>query len=282
MTKSILNPSIVLAITFGISVAAQHVAAPAESFRSSSDADKRGVLVQIIRHELPAPAATIADVIRAGLEDPDPIVRETALAAIVSRAAGVKFAPNTAAAADWSRDRAAIQKLRSETAAALRDQDERVRLEAIAALASLDFDAAAPDLNVVSAATEALLIERFYAEPSASVRAKIVSGFGTDSGAESASAHQLLRDAFKDKDHRVKHAASIGALKLGEDGIQLLVEQLNDQNRAVRLQAASVLAKAGPAASHHVAEIQTAIGRERDVEVQQRLRSALSTIRRKQ
>ena len=281
MKKSVLALSIIVATMFGGTAAAQPASKPAEDFKSSTAVDKKGVLTDIIRHKLAASAENIADLIRLGLKDPDPAVREGALAAIVSRAAGVTFAPNSAAAADWLRDRAAIQKLRPQTAAALRDQDERVRLEAITALASLDFDAAAPELNV-SRATQALLIERFYRDASASVRAKIVNGFGTDSGVGSAPAQQLLRDAFQDRDYHVRHAASIGALKLGDEGVQHLIEQLNDHNRAVRLRAGSVLSKAGSVASGHVADIQAALSRERDPEVQQELRAALSTIRHKE
>ena len=133
----------------------------------------------------------------------------------------------------------------------------------------------------LSDATHALLIGRFYKDASAVVRAKIVSGFGTENSSDSVPVQQLLRDAFQDQDHRVRHAASIGALKLGDEGVRLLVNQLNDQNRVVRLQAASVLNKTASMASDHVAEIEAAIGREQDAEIQQRLRSALSAIKHK-
>src|SRR5207253_4262969 len=119
------------------------------------------------------------------------------------------------------------------------DPDEKVRAEAITALASLDFSIVASEVQM-SAATQKLLIERFYVDRSAKVRAKIIGGLGSDEGVETAAVRKLLADAFRDTDYRVRHAAMSGVQKLDRDtAISLVVKQLADQKREVRAQAAS-------------------------------------------
>jgi hypothetical protein len=81
---------------------------PADLTQATS-AQKKAALVQIIRHELAANPESVTAMISAGFADDDPKIRETALAAVVSRAAGPRFAPNGPAANDWLPDRERIQ-----------------------------------------------------------------------------------------------------------------------------------------------------------------------------
>jgi hypothetical protein len=255
------------------SAAAQREASRDEKFRALEVAQKRQVLVNIIRHAPPSPPSDIEAVIRAALADADSTIREGALAAVVSRAAGQRFIDNARFADDWRADYRVIQSLRPEVVRALADPDEAVRVEAIAALASLDF---VPSNGTVelSAASREKLIARFYTDEKPRVRAKIVAGFGTDQTHDPAQTRKVMLDAAKDSDFRVRSAAATGAASLGEEGLTLLVKFLGDEHRAVREQAALMLMKVGPAASAHVAEIDKAIQGEQDPTVKQRLKSA--------
>jgi HEAT repeat protein len=266
-----------LLFAWSVATAAQDVASPAARFRAATSADKRETLAKIIRHQLPDGPEDIVAIIRIALKDSDVTIRETALAAVVSRAAGPRFTRSKAVADDWRRDRAAIQTLRPLMIETLRDRAENVRLQAVASLASLDFSMATRD-PALTLETQQALIDRFYTEESAAVRAKIAAGFGTDRTADSAAVRELLSDAFHDPDRRVRHAASSGAAKLGPLAIPLLVQQLGDQDRSVRMQAAAVLAKAGPEAAVHLAEIEEALKTEQDSAVRQQLRIAVSAI----
>lgn len=251
----------------------------AADFRASEIAQKRGMLLQIFLHEKAARPEDIADVIRAGIKDEDPTIREAALAVIVSRAAGPHMLRTPAIRDDWRNDRQALQALRPQVAEALQDQVEAVRVEAVTALASLDFDPAQSDLEL-SFTTVELLVRHFYADSSPKVRAKIVGGFSTDRTVNSAGVRRLLIDAFDDDDHRVRHAASFGADRLGRDGIPLLVRLLRDSQRAVRSQAALMLTKLGPEASDYLSQVEEAIAQERDAVVRQRIQTAITAIRK--
>src|SRR5262245_23321297 len=99
---------------------------PLSEFSAADRSTKLEMLVQIIRHVGPTSGDVIAATIGAGLVDADAGVRQTALAAVTSRAAAPVFAAS--AAADWDRDRVYIQALRGQVAQALRDDaSERVR-----------------------------------------------------------------------------------------------------------------------------------------------------------
>jgi HEAT repeat protein len=153
------------------------------------------------------------------------------------------------------------------------DSAEAVRLEAVTALVSLDFNVVAPDVEVAQA-TQQLIIERFYVDLSARVRAKIVAGFGTDTTADSIAIRKLLTDAFADPDYRVRHAAMSGVDKLDRGiALSLVVKQLEDPHRGVRAQAASVLLKFGPVASTYRADIEQHLKRERDLQVRELLQT---------
>lgn len=117
--------------------------------------------------------------IRHGLKSGDPSIRELALAAVVSRAAGEKFAPNSPAASDWNADRLAIQELRAPVIGALQDPVDAVHVQAVSAIASLDYDISSHEVKMSSATAE-VLVHQFYIDKSAPVRASIVGGFGTD------------------------------------------------------------------------------------------------------
>ena len=275
-----LAGSLVFAFVCATPALAQQPPATAELFARASSAQKTSALTQIIKHEFVASADTLAGILTAGLSDAEPRVREATLAAIVSRAAGPRFSRTTAVINDWVAEQVNVRRLRPRIIGALQDSSEAVRLQAVAALASLDFDIASSDLEL-SPATQQILIQRFYADPSARVRAKIVAGFGTDPVINTPAATKVFLDAFRDPDYRVRHAAASGTGKLERStAIALVVEQLRDPNRSVRIQAATILTRFGPAALSHLSDVQSALEGERDPEVRRFLESAVAAIGR--
>jgi hypothetical protein len=149
---------------------------------SPADAQFVERLRAIITHDASAAAGIdtggVSAVIFDALTSGEPLVRELALAAVVSRAAGPAYSQDPVVMSNWALDRSPIQQLRPAVRAALADPDERVRHQAVAAVASLDFQ---PGGSLrIRDETVAALIHRFSIEPSHRVRAKIVGGFASD------------------------------------------------------------------------------------------------------
>jgi hypothetical protein len=175
---------LVFAVIGTATVIAQQVPTTTEGFDAADPAQKKQALVEIIRHELSTGPEVVAGMIRSGLVNNDAAMREGALAAVVSRAAGPRF--SQLAAEDWPRDHQHIQALRPLVVQLLSDDPiEGVRVQAIAALVSLDFNIVSRDVELTPA-SERLLIDRFHLDASAKVRATIVAGFGTRQAADSA------------------------------------------------------------------------------------------------
>jgi hypothetical protein len=269
--------SILVALMGSIAVAAQQSPSAVTDFSSLTSEEKRAVLVDVIMQRGSQSSANVATLLQAALGDPDPAFRQGALAALVSHATARSLRPERTSARDWEKDHAEFQRLRPDIVRAARDVDARVRTQAIAALVSLDVDAARADTGP-SPATERVLVEQFYADPSDRVRAKIVSGFGTDS-ASSAAVIQLLTDAFADSAAAVRHAATGGAHKLDPDtAMRLLAGQLKDTNVTVRSQSATILAKFGVRASAYLPAIEDALRNETDGQAQEALGRAIAVI----
>lgn len=263
-----------LCLTAFGSVAAQQPTT-AEEFQTAGPEERRSVMVKIIEHRSGLPAINVVAIIDVALRDSDPLMRVGALAALVSRAAAPRLVRGEAVLKNWARDQPLLQGLRSEVISTLADPVERVRREAVGALVSLDFDPGTPGGRLTSE-TERLLVGRFYADSDAGVRARIASGFASDTVPSSAQVQQLLSDAFSDVDRRVRHVAAGGAQKL-ETGLALihLVRQLNDDDRIVRLQAALTIAKFGVRASSYVHTLESSLDRETDPRVADALRTAI-------
>jgi len=260
------------------SQAGQAISSP-QAFVFADHEQKTQTLVSLIRHQSASDPDTTAGLIAAALSDPDDRIREAGLAAIVSRAAGPKFDRSAPVADEWLAEHQRMESLRPAAIGALDDSAEAVRVQAIAAVASLDFDPSKSDVSM-SENTQQLLARRFYEDPSPRVRAKIVSGFGTDVGASSPAARKLLIQGFNDPDYRVRHAAMSGVAKLDPDvAIDLVVQQLADDHRDVRVQAASVLATFGSSAAGKLDRIEERIAQEPDPQVRQLLQRATALIR---
>jgi len=128
--------------------------------------------------------------------------------------------------------------------------------------------------------TERLLTATYYAESSGVVRAKIIGGLATDPRLHSTGIGRVLVDAFGDPDPRVRHAATSGVVKLdGAVALPLLLRQLQDDDRGVRGQSASVLARYGSTAVTVLPQIAAALARERDPQVRFLLEVAISNIK---
>src|SRR4051812_49105601 len=232
-------------VAAAVAGSAQQTPITASGFASADTHEKGPVLVQLIRHQGGTAPEVTAEIIRLGLADPSSHIREAALGAVLSRAAGPHFDAGAAAATDWIADRDQIQRLRPQVMAALKDEDESVRIAAIQAAVGLDF-AIATKHPELSNETARLLITMYHADKSGTVRAKIVGGLATDQTSNPKNVSQLLVAAFDDPDPRVRHAASGGAEKLDRDvALPLLVRHLQDADRTVRGESASVLARYG-------------------------------------
>src|SRR5687768_14833650 len=90
-------------------VSAQQPPLTTRGFASADLSGKRQILDPIIRHESSINGEAVVALIRAGIEDQDSNVRELALTAIVSRAAGPRFVPTGAVITDWRLDHEAIR-----------------------------------------------------------------------------------------------------------------------------------------------------------------------------
>jgi HEAT repeat protein len=267
-----------MSLALGAVVAAQE---PATSggFSAADTKHKTTVLVQIIRHESVLSPATLTEILQIGLVADDVLVREAALAAVQSRAAGPRVVNTAAVTADWTNDHEHIQRLRPHIMQIVRDDPaDDVRVEAIAALISLDFTLGT-DL-VIASSTQELLIDRFYHDSSARVRAKVAAGFGTDPQIDSVTVRDLLASAFSDPDYRVRHAAISGVGKFDRDtALKLLLNLLQDPARPVRAQAASKLSQFHPSGSD-LAPIEQARRSEKDGQIRQLLDGLLAVARR--
>jgi hypothetical protein len=268
-----------ISLALGAVVAAQEPVTTG-GFSTADTKQKTTVLGQIIRHESVLSPATLTEILQIGLSADDIPVREVALAAVQSRAAGPRVVNTAAVAADWTNDHEHIQRLRPQIMQILRDDPaDNVRVEAIAALISLDFRLGTSDL-IVAPATQELLIDRFHHDSSAKVRAKITAGFGTDPKIDSATVRDLLTTAFSDPDYRVRHAAISGVGKFDRDtALILLLNLLQDPARPVRAQAASMLSQFHPSGSA-LAPIEQARRNEKDGQILQFLGDLLAVARR--
>ena len=138
-------------------VSAQTSPMPPERFATATSAEKKAVLVDIIRHEYRDSGDAIARIIEVGIIDPDEFVRETALAAVISNAAAERFTKGKLDTEKLAMQRQAMQRLRSHVVSTLDDTSERVRIQAIGALASLDFNVPAGRVQL-SPLTERILV----------------------------------------------------------------------------------------------------------------------------
>ena len=265
-------------VTTPVAAFGQQAPVNVQEFEAASPNEKRDVIVGIIRHTSPLGPDNMASVINAALRDQEPLIREAALAAIVSRAYAPRIATGSAALQDWYRDSPRIQELRSAVRALLNDPSERVRRQSIGAIASLDFDPRTPESGIKSE-TEQLLVQRFYAEPDARVRATIVSGFASEPRV-SAAVRRLFTDALTDEYAGVRHSAT-GAVKKLEPSVALplIAVALDDADASVRAQAAAMLATFGSEASQYVAKLEELLSRERDRTTQDSIRRAVAAIR---
>lgn len=252
--------------------AAQKSPRTAEEFNRAGASERRSVIKSIIEHQSSLPASNQAELIREALLDSDPIMRLGGLAAIVSRripGQGITLTPAEAQLFG--------KVLRFHVIRALDDPSERVRREAVGALASVDFVTGAQ--HGITPDTERILAQRFYLDVDAGVRARIVSGLASETGTLSSEAQRVLLDAFGDSDRRVRHTATFGVLRLEPTiGLEQLVRLISDSDRGVRVQAALTIAKFGPNGAQYNADLRRALETEQDAQVREALGIALRAV----
>src|SRR5262245_48206802 len=101
--------------------AARQLPTTVAEFVSANFEVRKTIIVQIIEHKSNLPSPEIANIIGAALSDADPVFRESALAAVVSRAAAPQIVSNDATRSNWRRDQSEIQRLRVQVTDALGD-----------------------------------------------------------------------------------------------------------------------------------------------------------------
>ena len=259
---------------------AQTAVSTADQFRAANPEQRKQALFAIVVHE-----STVADSERAAiiaLALSDPTLRENALAAVVSRAAAPVMGPVVNGAEEfkrqWLADLANLQPLRPAVEGALQDLDERIRDRAIGALASLDFDVNTLSIRL-SPRTQKLLVDRYDLESSARVRRRIVAGFAGESTAPSAEVRQLLMRAFSDPDPVIRGAATPAAQHLPIDvAMPLLLTQLADDSRDLRMQAILTIMKMSERARGHVEDLRTRLTIETDPQIREMLAAAVKVM----
>jgi hypothetical protein len=261
----------------------QRPLATAEEFRRASAEDKRSTIIEITLNKLSLPVEQMVAILGAALEDPNPIMRGQALTTIVSKAVGPWIGAGDDRVRAWEREHVPLRSLRPAILSALTtDPEPRVREAAVRALASLDFDLR-ERRSSPHPETEAILVGRYHAEPEGSVRATIVSGFASDPVPASEQVQELLTDAFKDADRRVRQSAVAGATRVDPPvALSLLIKALRDPDAGVRMQSALTFAKLGAQAAPHLGSLQAALGRESDPQVRVQIERAIAGIEQQQ
>ena len=250
-----------------------------DEFKAASKEAKRELVVKIIRHTDDLAPEELAAVLRASLADPDRAFREGALAAISARTIGPLLVRGTSIRQDWNRDRAALQPLRPRVEDLLRkDTEESIRADAVSTFASFDYDPSAPQTGI-NAVTVRILLERYYADSSPRVKAKIVTGLSVVPGPVTESVGVVLKDAIAFPDRRVRFAALHGMAKLGSDGRILLFSALRDSDRSVRIQAAILVDQRADLRPEDLPAIESGLEREEDAQARAALERAAIRIR---
>lgn len=268
---------VVLLLSLSSLATAQTKPTTVEEFQRAGAADQRSTLVDIITRRSGLSPDSMVEILKAALEGSDPVVRLGALAAVVSRASAPMLSRTDAVLADWNQDRPRLNTLQTQIVRALGDPVPRVRQEAIRALVSLDYRPENP-AGALAPETERLLIERFYAEPDAGNRARIVAGFASQPGTSSV-VLGLFANAFGDPDHRVRHAATLGATRLDVNlALTLLIRQLGDSNADVRVQTAIIVSSFGPQAAPYLDALRTQLEREEDARVADALQKVILSV----
>jgi HEAT repeat protein len=146
----------------------------------------------------------------------DAAMKELALSVVLSMVVHLSTngeAPNAREMARWQDELAGARTLRSRIVPMLQDSEARVRERAVMALAGLALDPATGAIALDEETTQ-LLIGRYHADDSGSVRSRIVGGFGTDASTSDA-VLQLIETGFADSAAGVRDAAVFGSEKLG-------------------------------------------------------------------
>ncbi len=266
-----------LMIAHALTLAAQGLPATASEFATSSIATKRSVLIEVITHTSTLSAREMAATLEIALQDPEPTIRQGALAAVESRAAAPAVTSRDTYVADWQRDRADIASLRPAVIALLADPVVTVRRECIRALVALDVELSKP--IVLRPDTEQMLVARFYSEPDGGVRAALVAGFASETQVASPRVQGVLVAALTDSVASVRHAGVAGLARLDANtALPLLAARLDDPDATVRAQAATTLVQFGARAASLVPRLQAALASEPDPRAQEPLRRAIAAI----
>jgi HEAT repeat protein len=236
-------------------------------------------LTPIITHQSTMPPSDFAALLDEDLNDGEPVVRQAALDAVISHAAGPRFSTDQRARDEWQNERSALQSLRARVILLLGDPVAKVRDQAIRALASLDFDPQQP-LGAISPQTEQLYVQLFQVESEPSVRARIVDALGTSGHPiVSPQAAAVILRGFDDPEAFVRHSATHGAMKIPFDAaVPKLLQRLHDENWYVREAAAQAFQKFGGRANQHLPALQNALAGERQPEVVEALKHAIDDI----
>jgi HEAT repeat protein len=202
----------------------------------------------------------------AGINDPEPRVRETAFYSIVGRASGRLREPSAQRAAQWKAERPVLLSLKDSVIAGLKDSDERVRGAAALALIHLgeDSDPPSPQLKL-SDETIRILEDAYRAESSPLNRGELIKHIALSQASDSPTRREVLVAALSDPHDSVVGYAlrGLGATRTA-DMLPQIAAKLGDRSRNVRLAAANALSDYGGDAKPYLPSIRDAAARETD------------------
>jgi len=264
---------------------AQDLPLSLEAFEAASPKAKLNVLAGIAMHSVQLPAEDTIALVKAGLLEPDRDVRRQALMAVASRSAGPLFSGGDSKPRqerireEWWSENALIAELRPHVLTALGDPDPEVRLDAVKALASMDFDIRERELKL-KAQTVDDFAAHYARETKGYVRAEIVKSFALISQ-DSPRIRQVLLSALNDPDIWVRRYALDGSKRLRlSEALPKAVEALSDTDWEVRFKGVRVLNALGVQAASHVEALEEMLASETNEIVRGEIERTLSKIRK--
>jgi hypothetical protein len=246
-----------------------------------SGAQRRAVLNDIATHRSSPDPAVLLAVLRAGLEDPDPAIRLTAVSALAGRAARARFGRSPEDLTQWRHDRSTVLSLRPIAMSLLSDRDDKVRVGAIVALVNIEFDPETASREVWLGNDLSLALANMIGpNTNGSVRAEVVKTFALTES-HPATRERVLTQALGDPAPDVLAPALAGMARVRPpSALPTVVLLARHPAVSVRMQASQALAAYGEAVRPYLEQLSHAIASENDDRVRTTLEAVVDALRR--
>ena len=254
-------------------LASQGASVSADQFREASRATRLEILSRLTTQVASAPTPTeLRHLLAEALEDQDSGIRKRALAVVASRAGGPRFSGDAAVRTRAENERPELRLLRGLVIATLSDADAEVRAAAVLAIGNLDAAEGGWARSItLGADTVEGLLAAFRVEQNAAVRVRLVEALAVTTN-DLPQAETWWLDLMRDASPDVRQSAARGARKLRASvALPLLVKNLTDPDRGVRLTSAQLIGHFKAAASDLIPTLLDAAERETDPIVQKTL-----------